>query len=75
MGETAKAGAHIVDVAIGSSVRWYGQGDVLATAAYIEEEMGLKSVLDKDMIRTTTNCAQAGHALLRRVLLALLPGH
>lgn len=53
MGETAKAGAHIVDVAIGSSVRWYGQGDVLATAAYIEDEMGLKTLLDKDMIRAT----------------------
>jgi pyruvate carboxylase len=53
MGETAKAGAHIVDVAIGSSVRWYGQGDVLATAAYIEEEMGLSTLLDKEMIRTT----------------------
>ncbi len=53
MGEAAKAGAHIVDVAIGSSVRWYGQGDVLATSAYIEEEMGLESLLDKDMIRTT----------------------
>ncbi len=51
MGEAAKAGAHIVDVAVGASVRWYGQGDALATAAYIEDEMGLKSVLDKDMIR------------------------
>jgi len=53
VGEAAKAGSHIVDVAIGSSVRWYGQGDVLATSAYIEEELGLPSLLDKDMIRTT----------------------
>jgi len=53
MGEAAKAGAHIVDVAIGSAVRWYGQGEVLSTAAYIEEEMGLSTLLDKDMIRST----------------------
>ncbi|MBI5520808.1 MAG: pyruvate carboxylase [Desulfovibrio sp.] len=53
MGAAAKAGAHIVDTAIGSSVRWYGQGEVLSTAAYIEDEMGLKTLLDKDMIRAT----------------------
>jgi len=51
-GEAAKAGAHIVDTAIGASVRWYGQGEVLSTAAYIEQEMGLKTNLNKDMIRT-----------------------
>jgi len=48
----AKAGAHIVDTAIGASVRWYGQGEVLSTAAYIEE-LGLKTNLNKEMIRTT----------------------
>lgn len=53
MGATAKAGAHILDVGIGSSVRWYGQGEVLSTASYIEDEMGLKTMLDKDMIRNT----------------------
>ena len=54
MGAAAQAGAHIVDTGIGSSVRWYGQGDVLSTAAYIEEEMqGLSTVLDKEMIRAT----------------------
>ncbi|PID78339.1 MAG: pyruvate carboxylase [Deltaproteobacteria bacterium] len=47
----AEAGAHIVDVAIGASVRWYGQGDVLATAAYMEGELGLETRLDKEMIR------------------------
>lgn len=52
VGAAAKAGAHIVDTAIGSAVRWYGQGEVLSTAAYIEEEMGLKTLLDKEMIRT-----------------------
>ncbi|MFV0422092.1 pyruvate carboxylase [Oleidesulfovibrio sp.] len=51
VGAAAKAGAHIVDTAIGSSVRWYGQGEVLSTAAYIEDELGLKTNLNKDMIR------------------------
>ncbi|MBU1040198.1 MAG: pyruvate carboxylase [Proteobacteria bacterium] len=54
MGAAAQAGAHIVDTAIGSAVRWYGQGEVLSTAAYIEEELeGLSTLLDKDMIRST----------------------
>jgi len=59
MGAAAEAGAHIVDTGIGSSVRWYGQGDVLSTAAYIEEEMKdknggrLTTLLDKEMIRAT----------------------
>ncbi|MGM0418396.1 MAG: pyruvate carboxylase [Thermodesulfobacteriota bacterium] len=47
----AQAGAHIIDAAVGASVRWYGQGDLLATAAYMEGELGLKTNLDKDMIR------------------------
>lgn len=51
VGAAAAAGAHIVDVGIGSTVRWYGQGDVLATAAYLEEELGLNPRLDKDAIR------------------------
>ncbi len=53
VGAAAAAGAHIVDTAIGSAVRWYGQGEVLSTAAYIEDELGLKTDLDKDMIRQT----------------------
>ncbi|SDN80558.1 pyruvate carboxylase [Desulfonauticus submarinus] len=48
--EAAKAGAKIVDTAIGASVRWYGQGEVLSTAAYMEE-LGLKTNLNKEMIR------------------------
>jgi pyruvate carboxylase len=52
VGAAAKAGAHIVDTAIGASVRWYGQGEVLSTAAYIEDELGLKTNLNKEMIRT-----------------------
>lgn len=51
VGAAAEAGAHIVDTAIGASVRWYGQGEVLSTAAYIEE-LGMKTNLDKEMIRT-----------------------
>lgn len=51
MGAAAEAGAHIVDVAIGAAVRWYGQGEVLSTAAYIEDEIGLKTSLNKDTIR------------------------
>lgn len=47
----AEAGANIVDTGIGASVRWYGQGEVLSTAAYIEDEIGLKTNLNKDMIR------------------------
>ncbi|GAB6096136.1 pyruvate carboxylase [Desulfatiferula olefinivorans] len=51
VGEAARAGAHIVDTAIGASVRWYGQGEILSTAAYIEEEMGRKVSLNRDEIR------------------------
>ncbi|OBQ50140.1 pyruvate carboxylase [Halodesulfovibrio spirochaetisodalis] len=51
VGAAAKAGAHIVDTGMGAAVRWYGQGEVLSTAAYIEEELGLKTNLNKDMIR------------------------
>jgi len=51
VGAAAVAGAHIVDTAIGASVRWYGQGEVLSTAAYIEDELGMKTHLNKDMIR------------------------
>ncbi|GAB6061076.1 pyruvate carboxylase [Desulfonatronum parangueonense] len=52
VGAAAQAGAHIVDTGIGAAVRWYGQGEVLSTAAYIEDEMGLKTNLNKEMIRT-----------------------
>nr|WP_319491919.1 pyruvate carboxylase [uncultured Desulfobacter sp.] len=52
LGAAAQAGANILDTGIGPAVRWYGQGDVLATAAYMEEELGLKTNLNKDMIRS-----------------------
>jgi pyruvate carboxylase len=50
-GAAAKAGAHIIDVGLGSAVRAYGQGDVLATMAYIEDELGLTCHLNKNAIR------------------------
>ncbi len=53
VGAAAQAGAHIVDTAIGASVRWYGQGEVLSTAAYIEDDLGLKTNLNRSAIR---NC-------------------
>ncbi len=53
VGAAAAAGAQIVDTAIGASVRWYGQGEVLSTAAYIEDELGLETSLNKEMIRKT----------------------
>ena len=55
VGAAAEAGCHIVDTALGASVRWYGQGEVLGTAAYIEEDLGVPVALtkaDKDMIRS-----------------------
>ncbi|MFI3272196.1 MAG: pyruvate carboxylase [Pseudomonadota bacterium] len=51
VGAAAKAGAHIIDTSIGSAVRWYGQGEILSTAAYMEDELGLRTNLNKDMIR------------------------
>ena len=51
VGAAAQAGAHIVDVGLGAGVRSYGQGDVLATAAYMEDELGLQTALNKEAIR------------------------
>jgi len=48
--EAAKAGAHIIDVSMGAATRWYGQGEVLSTAAYLEE-LGLKTNLNRGMLR------------------------
>lgn len=50
-GAAALAGAHILDAGLGASVRSYGQGDILATMAYLENELGLKCHLDKNSIR------------------------
>ncbi|MDR1242552.1 MAG: pyruvate carboxylase [Deltaproteobacteria bacterium] len=46
----AKAGTHIIDTSIAAATRWYGQGEVLSTAAYLEE-IGLQTNLDREMIR------------------------
>ncbi len=51
VGAAAKAGVHIVDTSLGAGMRWYGQGEVLSTAAYLEDELGLKTNLNKKMIR------------------------
>ncbi|MBU3832387.1 MAG: pyruvate carboxylase, partial [Candidatus Desulfovibrio faecigallinarum] len=50
-GAAAAAGCHILDAALGSSVRSYGQGDVQSLVAYLEGELGLKTKLDLDAIR------------------------
>ncbi len=50
VGAAAKAGAQIVDTGLGACVRTYGQGDVLATVAYMENELGLKTLVNKEMI-------------------------
>jgi pyruvate carboxylase len=50
-GAAAKAGTHILDVGLGAAVRSYGQGDALATMAYLEDELGLRCSLDRDAIR------------------------
>lgn len=51
VGAAALAGAQIVDTAVGTAVRWYGQGEVLSMAAYLEDELGLQTRLNKEMIR------------------------
>jgi pyruvate carboxylase len=52
VGAAAKAGCQILDAALGASVRSYGQGDLLATAAYLEDELGLQVSLDREMVRS-----------------------
>jgi pyruvate carboxylase len=52
VGAAAAAGVQIVDAALGACVRSYGQGDILSTAAYIEEELGLPVALDRSVIRS-----------------------
>ncbi len=52
VGAAAQAGAHIIDTALGPAVRSYGQGEILSTAAYIEDELGIETRLNKKMIRT-----------------------
>ncbi|MDL1973664.1 MAG: pyruvate carboxylase [Deltaproteobacteria bacterium] len=53
LGAAAQAGARILDVADGPSVRFYGQAGVMPVVAYLEGELGLKTRLDKEKIRET----------------------
>lgn len=53
LGAAAQAGAKILDVADGPSVRFYGQTAVMPVLAYVEGELGLKTRLDKGKIRET----------------------
>ncbi len=50
VGAAAMAGANIVDTGLGEAVRWYGQGDVLSMAAFLEDEMGLETNINRQMI-------------------------
>ncbi len=50
VGAAAQAGCHIVDAALGSTVRSYGQGDIQSTAAYIKDEFGIDNILNNDAI-------------------------
>ncbi|MDR1312668.1 MAG: pyruvate carboxylase [Deltaproteobacteria bacterium] len=51
VGAAAQAGCQIIDAALGASVRSYGQGDLLATAAYVEEELGIPVRCDRRAVR------------------------
>lgn len=50
-GAAAQAGANILDAALGAAIRTYGQGEILSTVAYLEDDLGLKCHLNKNAIR------------------------
>jgi pyruvate carboxylase len=50
--EAARAGVRILDTSMGAAMRWYGQGEILSTAANLKDEAGLENCLDKNMLRT-----------------------
>ncbi len=50
VGAAASVGCHIVDAALGSGVRTYGQGDIQSTAAYIKDEFGIDNMLNMEAI-------------------------
>jgi len=56
VGAAAEAGCHIVDTAIGASVRWYGQGEVLSTASYIQDDLGIPVMLTEDNKNMIRDC-------------------
>lgn len=51
VGAAAKAGVHVIDTSLGAASRWYGQGETLSTAAYLEDELGMKTCINKNMVR------------------------
>ncbi|MFH0810150.1 MAG: pyruvate carboxylase [Pseudomonadota bacterium] len=51
LGAAAKAGVKVLDVADGPAVRFYGQTAVLPVVAYLEEELGLRTRIDKARVR------------------------
>jgi pyruvate carboxylase len=61
VGEAAKAGVKIVDTSFGAAMRWYGQGEVLSTAAYMEDELGLK-------VRLNTRQIREGNFVLKQIM-------
>lgn len=56
VGAAAEAGVHIVDTAIGASVRWYGQGEVLSTASYIQDDLEIPVMLTEDNKNMIRDC-------------------
>ncbi|MDO5531542.1 pyruvate carboxylase [Sutterella sp.] len=46
----AQAGCEIIDAGLGASVRSYGQGDLLSLAAYLEDELGMKTLINREAI-------------------------
>ncbi len=50
VGAAVSCGCHIVDAALGSGVRSYGQGDIQSTAAYIKDEYNIDNLLNMEAI-------------------------
>ena len=49
--EAARAGCDILDAGLGAAVRSYGQGDAASLAAYIEDEIGIETMLNREALR------------------------
>lgn len=49
--EAARAGCEILDAGLGAAIRSYGQGDAASLAAYIEDEIGIATMLDRRALR------------------------
>ncbi len=46
----AQAGCEILDAGLGATVRSYGQGDLLSLAAYLEDELGMKTLVNREAV-------------------------